>query len=83
MYSNRMKTECRYCGKIVTDPFIDTDQKGRFFFFCDQYHRDLFSIAQAQGDAILFDFLFNPITQIRLLGYWLKDKFKSMQDEKK
>ena len=35
-----MKTECNYCGKIITNPFIDTDSKGGIYFFCDKEHRD-------------------------------------------
>jgi len=35
-----MRAECMSCGKIITNPFIDTDSKGRLYFFCNKEHRD-------------------------------------------
>jgi len=35
-----MKTECMDCGKIISNPFVDTDNKGRLYFFCNKEHRD-------------------------------------------
>jgi len=72
-----MKVECRYCSKILTDKemFVDTDQNGKFYFFCDQDHRDKFedNIVKHKLDMAL---MMNPFFGIVLMGAWIKSKFK-------
>jgi len=67
----KFKVECRYCGKIITEPFIDTDQEGKMYFFCNPKHRDEF-------EAILLKnaFIMSPFGVIFLLGKFIKEKLK-------
>jgi len=77
-----MKVECRYCGKILDekDVFMDTDQNGRFYFFCDQEHRDKFGdIMQEHVDAI--NLMSHPLYGIIFMGAWIRDKFKKSKKE--
>ena len=51
-----MRAECMSCGKIITNPFIDTDSKGRLYFFCNKEHRNDYA-----ERLINVAFLMNPI----------------------
>jgi len=51
-----IKTECNYCGKIITNPFIDTDSKGSIYFFCNKEHRDKYSKVMIESALMM-----NPI----------------------
>jgi len=74
-----MKAECNYCGKLLKDPFVDTDQKGRFYFFCDQKHRDLFEQRMLEISLLL-----NPGFQaISLCGVIWRSIFKRKEAKEK
>lgn len=71
-----MKTECGYCKKLLVDPFVDTDQNGRFYFFCNQEHRDKFAQAVNEADFNMA-ILTNPLFGLVFIAGWLRSKFKS------
>jgi len=77
-----MKVECRYCGKVLyeKDVFMDTDQNGKFYFFCDQEHRNKFEHVMRER-AYDMAVIMNPLTGIVMMGLWIKSKFK--KDKKK
>ena len=72
-----MKVECRYCGKVLDekDVFMDTDQNGKFYFFCDQEHRDKFEEAM-NIHAANISLMMSPFFGIVMMGAWIKSKFK-------
>jgi len=72
-----MKVECRYCGKVLDekDVFMDTDQNGKFYFFCGQEHRDKFEEKIIKHDLDM-RLMMNPFFGIVLMGTWLRSKFK-------
>ena len=72
-----MKVECRYCGKVLDekDVFMDTDQNGKFYFFCDQNHRDKFEHNMIEYARDIF-MIMNPFFGIVMIGAWFKNKFK-------
>jgi len=71
-----MKVECRYCSKILNeeDVFMDTDQKGRFYFFCDQEHRNIFEKEMMKHKADV-TIMMHPLFGLVLMGTWFKNKF--------
>ena len=75
-----MKTECGYCKKLLGDPFVDTDQNGRFYFFCDQDHRDKFEQA-AREVASELSMLMNPLFPIVFIASWIRSAFKLKKDK--
>jgi len=72
-----MKVECRYCSKILTekDVFVDTDQNGKFYFFCDQEHRDKFEEEMIKRTAEI-NLMMHPLFGLVFMGAWIKNKFK-------
>ena len=72
-----MKVECRYCGKVLDekDVFMDTDQSGKFYFFCSQEHRDKFEHNMIEY-ARDINLLMNPFFGIIMMGAWIKNKFQ-------
>ena len=73
-----MKVECRYCSIVLDekDVFMDTDQNGKFYFFCDQEHRDKFEILMNKH-ALDMAMLMNPLIGVVMMGAWIKNKFKN------
>jgi len=73
-----MKVECRFCGKVLDekDVFMDTDQNGKFYFFCDQEHRDVF-VGEMREHAYDMTLMLNPLYGIVLMGKWLRNKIKN------
>ena len=73
-----MKVECRYCSKVLDekDVFMDTDQNGKFYFFCDQEHRDKFEHRMAEL-ALEMNVIMNPFFGLVMMGAWIKNKFKN------
>ena len=71
-----MKTECGYCKKLLVDPFVDTDQNGRFYFFCDQDHRDKFEEHARNVDTQLA-MITNPLFGIVFMASWIRNRFKN------
>ena len=59
-----MKAECMDCGKIISNPFVDTDSKGRLYFFCNKEHRDKY-----EEQLINIAFFMNPISSLYIA--WL------------
>ena len=76
-----MKTECGYCKKLLVDPFVDTDAQGRFYFFCNQDHRDKFEHAVNESRANLA-IVMNPLFGFFFIAAWLRSKFKSKKNDK-
>lgn len=72
-----MKVECRYCSKVLDekDVLMDTDQNGKFYFFCDQEHRDNFERGMNICAANV-SIMMNPFFGFILMGSWFKNKFK-------
>lgn len=71
-----MRTECGYCKKLLVDPFVDTDAQGRFYFFCDQDHRDKFEKAVNESQANTSLLIMNPFFGLVFIAAWLRSKFK-------
>ena len=70
-----MKVECGYCKKILKDPFVDTDAQGRFYFFCNQDHRDKFEKAAREAE-LNFAMTMNPLFGLVFIASWIRSKFK-------
>jgi len=77
-----MKTECGYCKKLLVDPFVDTDAQGRFYFFCNQDHRDKFE-ERARNISYELAMIGNPLFGFIFIASWIRSKFKSKKTKLK
>lgn len=73
-----MKAECNCCGKVISNPFVDTDNKGKLYFFCNKRHRDLY-----EERMVELAFFMNPFSVIYftyvIIYHYIKEGVKWLQ----
>ncbi len=68
-----MKTECMYCKKVITNPFVEFGEKGRIYAFCNRKHRDKYCEKMIDRSLMLNPFMFSWAFVKEMIS-WFKRK---------